>query len=225
MAAPRPFWDKPATGTAATWCASCSSSRRRPASWSASSTTSSSAKKPFRPTRCSSRCASRFARATTTSPGWSGRSWRRGISTRITPFGSGSRGRWSTCWGRCRRCIGAMARTTRTTGRCRSRCWSTWLGAMGQHLFAPPNVKGWPGGPAWLNTSTLLERDNFAAALAMGTLWSSPAPESTAAMAAAAPLRAKLPARSLSRLRPRTCPRSRRRRWPSTRPGSWRRSE
>jgi hypothetical protein len=46
-----------------------------------------------------------------------------------------------------------------------------WLGAMGQKLFAPPNVKGWPGGRSWLNTSTLLERDNFAAALAMGTLW------------------------------------------------------
>jgi uncharacterized protein (DUF1800 family) len=46
-----------------------------------------------------------------------------------------------------------------------------WLAAMGQDLFAPPNVKGWPGGPAWLNTSTMLERDNFAAALATGTLW------------------------------------------------------
>jgi uncharacterized protein (DUF1800 family) len=48
-----------------------------------------------------------------------------------------------------------------------------WLGAMGQDLFAPPNVKGWPGGTAWLNTSTMLERDNFAAALATGTLWAS----------------------------------------------------
>jgi hypothetical protein len=46
------------------------------------------------------------------------------------------------------------------------------ISAMGQQLFAPPNVKGWPGGRSWLNTSTLLERDNFAAALAMGTLWS-----------------------------------------------------
>src|SRR5262249_42891243 len=45
------------------------------------------------------------------------------------------------------------------------------LTAMGQQLFAPPNVKGWPGGPAWLNTSTVLERDNFAGALAMGSLW------------------------------------------------------
>ena len=43
--------------------------------------------------------------------------------------------------------------------------------AMGQSLFAPPNVKGWPGGTTWLNTSTMLERDNFAEALAMGTLW------------------------------------------------------
>jgi len=54
------------------------------------------------------------------------------------------------------------------------------LGAMGQHLFAPPNVKGWPGGPSWLNTTTVLERDNFAGALAMGTLWFNLTPESNA---------------------------------------------
>jgi uncharacterized protein (DUF1800 family) len=53
-----------------------------------------------------------------------------------------------------------------------------WLGSMGQYLFEPPNVKGWPGGPSWLNTSTTLARDNFAGALAMGTLWSSPGSES-----------------------------------------------
>jgi hypothetical protein len=46
-----------------------------------------------------------------------------------------------------------------------------WMGSMGQNLFAPPNVKGWPGGRTWLNTSTVLERDNFAAALTDGTLW------------------------------------------------------
>jgi uncharacterized protein (DUF1800 family) len=46
-----------------------------------------------------------------------------------------------------------------------------WLDAMGQSLFAPPNVKGWPGSLTWLNTSTLLERNNFASALALGTLW------------------------------------------------------
>jgi uncharacterized protein (DUF1800 family) len=33
---------------------------------------------------------------------------------------------------------------------------------MGQTLFAPPNVKGWDGGKAWVSTSTLLFRYNFA---------------------------------------------------------------
>jgi uncharacterized protein (DUF1800 family) len=32
---------------------------------------------------------------------------------------------------------------------------------LGQDLFAPPNVKGWPGGEAWLNTTTLLARKGF----------------------------------------------------------------
>ncbi len=32
---------------------------------------------------------------------------------------------------------------------------------MGQNLFAPPNVKGWPGGDAWINTNTLLARKQF----------------------------------------------------------------
>jgi hypothetical protein len=61
------------------------------------------------------------------------------------------------------------------------------LGAMGQPLFAPPNVKGWPGGRSWLNTATLLERANFAGALATGTLWTNLSPGPTAA-AAATPL-------------------------------------
>jgi uncharacterized protein (DUF1800 family) len=49
-----------------------------------------------------------------------------------------------------------------------------WLAGMGQTLFAPPNVKGWPGGRAWLNTATVLERDNFAAAVANGSAWLPP---------------------------------------------------
>ena len=36
------------------------------------------------------------------------------------------------------------------------------LELMGQQLFSPPNVKGWPGGQTWLNTSTVLARVNFA---------------------------------------------------------------
>ncbi len=32
---------------------------------------------------------------------------------------------------------------------------------MGQNLFSPPNVKGWPGGVAWINSNTLLARKQF----------------------------------------------------------------
>ncbi|MGH8849619.1 MAG: DUF1800 domain-containing protein [Casimicrobiaceae bacterium] len=32
---------------------------------------------------------------------------------------------------------------------------------MGQNLFSPPNVKGWPGQEAWINTSSLLARKQF----------------------------------------------------------------
>lgn len=33
--------------------------------------------------------------------------------------------------------------------------------ALGQNLFSPPNVKGWPGGAAWINSTTLLQRKQF----------------------------------------------------------------
>jgi uncharacterized protein (DUF1800 family) len=33
--------------------------------------------------------------------------------------------------------------------------------AMGQMLFYPPNVAGWPAGTSWINSSTLLSRVNF----------------------------------------------------------------
>ncbi|HEV8022088.1 MAG TPA: DUF1800 domain-containing protein [Candidatus Lustribacter sp.] len=39
------------------------------------------------------------------------------------------------------------------------------LRRMGQILFVPPNVKGWDGGAAWLNSQTLLTRENFASGL------------------------------------------------------------
>ena len=37
---------------------------------------------------------------------------------------------------------------------------------MGQTLFDPPNVAGWPGGAAWINSAALLQRVNFANAVA-----------------------------------------------------------
>ena len=39
------------------------------------------------------------------------------------------------------------------------------LAALGQLLFSPPSVKGWDGGPAWLNAQTLLYRQNLALAI------------------------------------------------------------
>jgi uncharacterized protein (DUF1800 family) len=36
------------------------------------------------------------------------------------------------------------------------------LEGLGQNLFHPPSVKGWDGGPAWLNAQTLLFRQNLA---------------------------------------------------------------
>ena len=42
------------------------------------------------------------------------------------------------------------------------------LAKMGQVLFNPPNVKGWRTGTDWLNSATLLARNNFAETVAMG---------------------------------------------------------
>ncbi|MBF6600202.1 MAG: DUF1800 domain-containing protein [Dehalococcoidia bacterium] len=39
---------------------------------------------------------------------------------------------------------------------------------MGQVLFNPPDVSGWPGGRTWIGTSTWFARVNFAAALVNG---------------------------------------------------------
>ena len=42
------------------------------------------------------------------------------------------------------------------------------LAALGQVVFAPPNVKGWDGGRAWISASSLLYRYNLAAYLLSG---------------------------------------------------------
>jgi hypothetical protein len=39
---------------------------------------------------------------------------------------------------------------------------------MGQSLFQPPTVKGWPGGRTWINTSTLFVRQNLLVYLVTG---------------------------------------------------------
>ncbi len=46
---------------------------------------------------------------------------------------------------------------------------------MGQDLLAPPNVKGWPGQRAWINTATWLTRVNAAWLIAAGSRAKDPA--------------------------------------------------
>jgi uncharacterized protein (DUF1800 family) len=45
-----------------------------------------------------------------------------------------------------------------------------WVRRLGQELFFPPNVAGWPGGRSWLSSRTIVARANFAAALVEGRL-------------------------------------------------------
>ncbi len=39
------------------------------------------------------------------------------------------------------------------------------MGGLGQMLFFPPNVAGWPGGTNWITSQTLIARENFVAGL------------------------------------------------------------
>jgi uncharacterized protein (DUF1800 family) len=50
-------------------------------------------------------------------------------------------------------------------GRIGTTALANSLAELGQNLFNPPSVKGWDGGPAWLNGHTLLTRQNLALAL------------------------------------------------------------
>jgi uncharacterized protein (DUF1800 family) len=51
-----------------------------------------------------------------------------------------------------------------------------WSARLGQDLFYPPNVGGWPGGRSWISPQTMIARANFAAALVEGRLFREPAP-------------------------------------------------
>src|SRR5262245_10151350 len=59
-----------------------------------------------------------------------------------------------------------------------------WLSRMGQDLFYPPNVGGWPGGRAWLSTRTTIARANCMAALIAGNLHTPARPLQIDALAA-----------------------------------------
>lgn len=59
-----------------------------------------------------------------------------------------------------------LASTVRTLGaQTDAKVFPPAMVLMGQILFDPPNVAGWPGGAAWLNSGTWLARLNVANAL------------------------------------------------------------
>ena len=59
------------------------------------------------------------------------------------------------------------------------------LRAAGQLPMLPPNVAGWPGGPAWFASATVVGRANLAAAVAAATADGQPALEAAASGAPA----------------------------------------
>jgi uncharacterized protein (DUF1800 family) len=61
-----------------------------------------------------------------------------------------------------------------------------WSARMGQDLFDPPNVGGWPGGRAWVSSRALVARANYAAALVEGPNAGRPDPYDPAAAVKAA---------------------------------------
>jgi uncharacterized protein (DUF1800 family) len=58
-----------------------------------------------------------------------------------------------------------------------------WCGRLGQDLFYPPNVGGWPGGRAWLTSRAVIGRANYAAALVEGSRVGRPGPMDALALA------------------------------------------
>lgn len=58
-----------------------------------------------------------------------------------------------------------------------------WSARIGQDLFQPPNVFGWPGGRAWLSSRALIGRANFAAMFVAGGFSRNKKPLDLAALA------------------------------------------
>ena len=57
-----------------------------------------------------------------------------------------------------------------------------WTATLGQDLFYPMNVFGWPGGRAWITTRSVIGRANYAAALVDGAVTSNRRPLDVAAL-------------------------------------------
>ncbi len=69
------------------------------------------------------------------------------------------------------------------------------LQRMGQEPLRPPSVKGWDGGPTWINTSTLLARFNFVNSLVATTATQAQVAKGQAQMKPIGAMRAAPPAK------------------------------
>jgi uncharacterized protein (DUF1800 family) len=64
--------------------------------------------------------------------------------------------------------IGAVRALESFEPPCSTLTLAEWCGRLGQDLFYPPNVGGWPGDRSWLTARSILGRANFAAGLVDG---------------------------------------------------------
>jgi uncharacterized protein (DUF1800 family) len=60
------------------------------------------------------------------------------------------------------------------------RPYAVACAGMGQNLFSPPNVRGWPGGTEWINSQTLLLRKQFVERITRSELFGQAYPGMTA---------------------------------------------
>ncbi len=72
--------------------------------------------------------------------------------------------------------VGATIALGRTNEPPSTLVLADWMARLGQDLFYPPNVGGWPAGRSWLSSRSLIGRTNFASALVEGLPVGLPAP-------------------------------------------------
>ncbi len=137
------------------------STRRRPIGWPGGSATSSWAKGPW--ARPSSTALADGLRSHHLDIGWARRDGAAiaGLLRRAEHPDAGARARSSTSSGR-----GAALELLDPPPS--TLVLADWSARIGQDLFNPPNVGGWPGGRSWLSARSLIGRANFAAALVEG---------------------------------------------------------